>query len=148
MAAPILLGKKKNYRLTYTIKKVTIKEDSSVGKYRKINADDLDDVIKGLKDKSLWQCQFTFDEKAEEPKTVSGLTFPDVSGHKSHVETGGWKYYIDKGRGSEDRLVVSAWSADIKNCKNNGPGKAKGMTELSCDVEISCTVKAFADTHS
>ncbi len=146
----IVLGTNKGttYRLTYTVTKVAVKEDSSVAKYRKNVSDEVDTVISGLKNKALWFCTFEFDAKKLAPKRVSDLTFPDLSPRKGHVHGKGWKYHIDKGRGSEDRLMVDSWSASIKNISDPTAGKLKNTMELTCNVEISITVSAEDSTHS
>jgi hypothetical protein len=145
----VVVGDKKNHRLTYKITKLTVTEDSSVDDYKKINEHDLKEVLDDIKDTNRWSCTFAYDEKNEKVTRVSGVVWPLVDGRTGHPEDpGGYKYHIDRTAKSEDRLILDKWSATVKNQANHGVGKLKGMTELSADVEITVHARALADTHS
>jgi hypothetical protein len=145
----VVVGSKKNHRLTYKVTRVTVAEDSSVTDYRARNPHDINEVLADVRELARWSCEFAYDEKGEKVSRVSGLIWPQVDGRTGHEHaSGAWKYHIDRTKKSEDRLVLERWTATVRNQVNHGVGKLKGMTELSADVEIACHARALVDTHS
>lgn len=133
---------KNDLRAKITVTKVTIKPDSSVSKYSR-DTDGLKEVNKDLDNKSLWGADVEIDQKKKTIKRVRGLTFPDVSGHPGHVHaSGAWKYNIERGNNTVDRLVVEDWKATVKKEEVD---EKKGI--ISADVEITCSTRVLVDTH-
>ncbi|MBX3176301.1 MAG: hypothetical protein KF886_02985 [Candidatus Hydrogenedentes bacterium] len=125
-----------------TVTKVSVKEDSSVGKYKKDTAG-LKEITGDLGKAKLWGADVEIDDKKKCIKRVRGLTFPDVGGHPGHVHSkGAWKYNIERGNSTVDRLVVEDWSANVKNETLDAK---KGY--INADIEISCKIRVLEDTH-
>lgn len=125
-----------------TVTKVTVKEDSSVGKYAKDTAG-LKEITDDLDKAKNWGADVEIDDKKKTIKRVRGLTFPDVGGHPGHVHSkGAWKYNIERGNNTVDRLVVEDWSATTKN---EVVDEKKGY--INADAEITCKIRVIEDTH-
>ena len=124
-----------------TVSKVTLKEDSSVGKYDRDEAG-LKEVIKDLGKKDLWGADIEIDDKKKAVKRVRDLAFPVVNGHPGHVHgTGAWKYNIERGNKTVDRLVVEDWKANVKSEELD---EKKGY--ITADIEITCSLRVLEDT--
>ena len=144
----VVVGSKKNHRLTYTITAVHVVEDHTVADYRHTNAHDIDEVLKDIKDIKSWACEFEYDEKNEKVTRVHALIWPNAPGHPGHVHgTGAWKYNIERTNNTVDRLVLENWQAPVSHQENHGVGKLKGMTEISASVAITVHARALKDTH-
>ena len=131
------------YAVTYTVKSVKVTTDSSVSSYR--GQDDLKAVLDGLKKASDWTVGFQVTPKRGRTETslrVNGFGYPLIDKHPGHVHLKGWKYNIDEGTGSVDRLVVSDTEADMGEPTINDSTK-----KITVDVSISCKAKVLEDTH-
>jgi hypothetical protein len=133
----------KGITVDYKITKVNITKDSSVDSYPA--ADDVSAVINGLKKLDEWTMDFDVNDKKPEINRVSGIGYPVVDRHPGHVHSAskGWKYNIDEGTGSVDRLVLSDCKAEVKKQVGDKPGKKINNVE----VEVSIKVKVLEDTH-
>lgn len=125
-----------------TVSKVTLKKDSSVGKYKTDEAG-LKEVIKGLEKKDLWGADVEIDDKKKAVKRVRNLAFPVIDGHPGHVHgSGAWKYNIERGNKTVDRLVAEKWEATVGKEELD---EKKGY--ITAEVEIKCTIRVLEDTH-
>ena len=131
----------KKATVSVSANKVTVKEDASIKKYNR-DADGLDEVLKGLGNKKGWNAEVKLDKKGIEIERVTGLGYPDISGHPGHVHGKGWKYNIERGNGSVDRLVVEDWSASVKSQEYDAK---RGKITATIDIEV--TARALEDTH-
>ena len=131
------------YEVTYTVKTVTVTEDSSVGKYK--GKDDLNEVMAGLKKTADWTVGFEVTPVKGKTATslrANGYGFPGIDKHPGHVEGKGWKYNVEPGNGSVDRLVVSDTASKLSNEKIDDKTK-----KISVDVAITCKAKVLENTH-
>jgi hypothetical protein len=131
------------YAVTYTVKSVAVTEDSSVSKYR--GQDDLNAVLDGLKKTALWTIGFEFTPARGKTPTsirVNGFGYPSIDKHPGHVEGKGWKYNIDEGTGSVDRLIVYDTDATLGK-----PAIDDSAKKIKVDVSVSCKAKVLENTH-
>ena len=132
-----------NYSVTYTVESVTVTEDSSVSKYR--GQDDLKAVLDGLKKAGSWTIGFQVTPvKGKTPTSlrVNGFGYPVLDKHPGHVEGKGWKYNIDEGTGSVDRLVVSDTEAEVDE-----PTIDDAKKKITVKLSVSCKAKVLENTH-
>ena len=132
-----------NYAVTYTVKSVRVTEDSSVSRYRA--QDDVDAVLTGLKKAADWTLGFLVTPVRGKTATslrVNGFGYPGIDKHPGHVEGKGWKYNIDEGTGSVDRLVVSDTEATLGE-----PTIDDTKKKIIVDVSIACKAKVLENTH-
>lgn len=131
------------YEVTYTVKSVTVTEDSSVGRYR--GKDDLKAVMTGLKTAGSWTMQFEVTPvKGKTPTSIrpNGYGYPSVDRHTGHVEGKGWKYNIEEGNRSVDRLVVSDTACTLSETSINDTTK-----KVTVKAAITCKAKVLENTH-
>jgi hypothetical protein len=133
------MGKKAIVRIKVT--SVTLKADSSVKKYSR-DAAGMQELWTELKKAKLWGAQAKLDKKGTSIDRIIGLGYPDVGGHPGHVHGKDWKYNIERGNGSVDRLVVEDWKAKVK--KEDYDAK-KGV--ITAEVEVTVSGRALEDTH-
>ena len=124
-----------------SVTKVTVNKDGSVSKYKK-DTDGLKEVLDELGKAKLWNATLELDKKKPEAKRVNGFGYPDVGGHPGHVHGKGWKYNIERGNNTVDRLVVEDVSGTIKKQEHDAKKDV-----LTAEVEISCKVRVLEDTH-
>tara|TARA_R110001592_G_scaffold73748_3_gene224728 strand:- start:54 stop:455 length:402 start_codon:yes stop_codon:yes gene_type:complete len=124
------------------VTKVKIGKDSSVGSYKKDTAG-LKEVMDAVADAKGWTADGEVDQKKKTIKRVRGVGFPSADGHPGHVHgSGGWKYNIERGNKTVDRLVIVSWSAD---CSNEEYDAKKDW--VTGDVEVTIKVKILEETH-
>jgi hypothetical protein len=131
------------YKVTYTVKSVSVTEDSSVGRYR--GQEDLHAVLTGLKKKDGWTFQFQVTPVRGRTPTslrVNGYGYPLIDQHPGHVHDRWWKYNIDKGTHSVDRLVLSDVAAALSNQHVDEAKKT-----ISLEAAVTCKAKVLEDTH-
>jgi hypothetical protein len=131
------------WEVTYNITSVTVNEDKSVTSYPdQANATA---CVDGLKDTAGWTLGFqvTQQNRRSDPVLrVNGFGYPLIDKHPGHVEGKGWKYNVDLGTGSVDRMIVAPASAVLSNQTNHLDAK-----KITVDVAITCSVKIVKDTH-
>lgn len=124
-----------------TVKSVSINKDGSVGKYKK-DTDGLKEILDSIDKAKLWNATVELDKKKPEAKRVNGFGYPDVGGHPGHVHGKGWKYNIERGNNTVDRLVVEDVKGEIKSQSHDAKKDV-----ITVEVDISCKVKVLEDTH-
>jgi hypothetical protein len=131
------------YKVTYKVTSVTVTKDGSVGKYGDqalVKA-----VIKGLEKEADWTMEFKVTPKKGKTDTsivANGFGYPSIDRHPGHVHGKGWKYNIEEGKGSEDRLVVSDTDATLSDIEIDDEAQT-----IKLNVEITCKAKVLEDTH-
>ena len=123
------------------VTKVALKADSSVKSYTR-DPDGIKELWTDLRKEKLWGAQAKLDKKGTAIDRIIGLSYPDVGGHPGHVHGKDWKYNVERGNGSVDRLVVEKWSATVKNEEYDAK---KGV--ITADIEIAVSGRVLEDTH-
>jgi hypothetical protein len=131
------------YEVTYTVTGVTVTNDSSVGSYR--GHDDLNVCLNGAKKKEHWTVGFVVTAKKGSTATslrVNGFGYPVIDKHPGHVHDKGWKYNIEEGNGSVDRLVIFDAAAALSGQTVNDDTK-----KITVNVAVTCKAKVLVNTH-
>ncbi len=123
------------------VTEVKVKGDSSVKGYAR-DTDGLKGVWKALKEAKQWRAQGKLDRKKTAIDRIIGVTYPDVGGHPGHVHVKGWKYNIERGNGSVDRLVVEDWAAEVTDQEYDSKKKI-----ITAEVKITAKGRVLEDTH-
>lgn len=126
---------------------VKLTKDSSVDKYSG-NEADLNAIITDLNSTSDWDATYSVDEKTHVVNSITSIRYPGVDRHPGHTHNpppGAWKYQIEEGRGSKDRLVASA-TGTIERQSTTHDEKLDKYT-VSVTISIACSVKVLEDTH-
>lgn len=116
----------------FVVTKVTIRREASTSKYLSegAHADDLKELLRGVGDMKSW----LFKESAGKITAA----WPEVPGHPGHVDGSDWKMYIERGKQTVDRLMLTGRKyVTIAN-------KSKPDT---MNIEISCNAFVETDTH-
>ena len=117
----------------FKIVKVAVRPEASVSKYLREspNADDLKELLRGVKDMKNWSCKTNKDNKVIEAHA-------EVPAHPSHVHNRDWKYQIERGNASVDRLILAGrkYSAELNKRDPN-----------TINVSVSCNAFVETDTH-
>jgi hypothetical protein len=131
------------YEVTYTVSGVTVAADGTVGSYR--DHDDLNVCLNGVKKKEHWTLTFAVTPKKGATATslrVNGYGYPGIDKHTGHVEGKGWKYNIEEGNGSVDRLVIFDTAATLSGQTINDATK-----KITVSVAVTCKAKVLLNTH-
>jgi hypothetical protein len=131
------------WEITYTVKSVTVTKHASVDSYG--DQTNAKACVNGLKATAGWTCGFEVtqkNKKADPVVRVNGFGYPLIDKHPGHVEGKGWKYNVELGNGSVDRLVVAPATAEVEMKSFTATPK-----KITVEVEISCGVKILEDTH-
>lgn len=116
------------------VTKVTITELKSAKDYAKLGGQhgkDFKEVLDGVKKGANWKV-----EVIGKPPRVKAA-YPEVNGHPGHVAGKDWKLYIERGKGSQDRLYV-----EVDKTKSTVTAVGDGY-----DVVIVAEVYVAEDTH-
>jgi hypothetical protein len=117
----------------FVVTKVTIGKSGSVSEYLKSGsaAGDLKDLLKEVAKMGNW----TVESKGEEGVASA---HPTANGHPGHVHGKDYKLYIEKGKKTVDRLVLTK-----RTYKTSPSKKAPDVI----NVEIKCSTYVLEDTH-
>jgi len=116
----------------FVVTKVTIRREASTTQYlsKGAHANDLKELLKGVGDMKNW----VFKESGG--KIVAA--WPEVAGHPGHVHGSDWKMYVERGKQTVDRLMLTGRKyVTVQN-------KSKPDT---MNIEISCNAFVETDTH-
>ncbi len=132
-----------SYAITYTVTRVNIAADSSVDQYR--SPEDVRPIVAGLRRTGDWTLSFAVTPKRGRTETsvrLNGFGFPIVDRHPGHVEGKGWKYNVDQGTGSVDRLIVYDVTSTMADPEIDDDAKT-----IAVSVTIGLRAKVLEDTH-
>jgi SET domain-containing protein len=117
--------------MKFKIVQVTVREGSSVTKYMRESASkkDMVELFKGVRDRDSWSI-----ETDKNNHVVSA--HPEVPGHHGHVDGRNWKIYVERGKKTKDRLILSNRQCTVVP---KGPDL--------CHVSIKCAADVQTDTH-
>ena len=131
------------YVVNYTVTGINVTADSSVAQYP--TPDDVRPIMTGLRKPGDWTLGFEVTPKRGKTETtvrVNGFGYPIVDKHPGHVEGKGWKYNVDEGTGSVDRLVVSGTSCTMQDPEIDDDAKT-----ITVKVAIELRAKVLLNTH-
>jgi hypothetical protein len=133
------------WEVTYNITSVTVNKDKSVASYP--DQTNATACVNGLKAPAGWTLSFEVkqqNKKSPPELRVNGFGYPVIDKHPGHVDPGtkGWKYNVDLGTGSVNRMFVAPATTVLSSQKNNLTDK-----KISVDVAIACSVSIAKDTH-
>lgn len=116
----------------FKVTEVKLRREASVSAYLKNGraADDLKELLKGVGDLQNWSIEVKGD------RVTAG--YPSVDGHPGHVDGSDWKLYIERGKGTVDRLLVKKRKYE---CEPNK--KDPSVT----NVKIYAALFVEVDTH-
>jgi hypothetical protein len=117
--------------MKFKIVQVTVREGPSVTKYMREspNKKDMVELFKGVRNLGNWVIEVDRNNQVTSAR-------PEVSGHPGHVDGANWKLYVERGKRTVDRLVLSKRQYTVAP---KGPDL--------CHVSIKCTADVRTDTH-
>jgi hypothetical protein len=116
----------------FVVTKVTVRREASTTQYLSNGAhkDDLKELLKGVADMKSWVFK--------ESNGKITAAWPEVPGHPGHVDGSDWKMYVERGKQTVDRLMITGRKYTVV------PNKSKPD---QMNVEISCNAFVETDTH-
>lgn len=130
---------------------VTVKKDATFESYKKggKNASDFKEVAKGVQKADAWTATVEVDHKKEKVKKVNGVGYPVVDGHPGHVDPGtkGWKYNIERGNQTVDRLFVKATATVSSEAVTEVKKGRITIRYLDVECAVKATLSVAEDTH-
>lgn len=114
--------------MKFKIIQVTVRVLASVTNYLK-TSDDMKELLKGVKDLKNWAVEV---DRANRVTSAH----PEVPGHPGHVDGSNWKLYVERGKKTVDRLILSSRQYTV----------VPKSPDL-CHVSIRCIADVKTDTH-
>ncbi len=136
-----------DHKIVYTVANVTITKESTYTSYNR-DTKGLGEVWTGINLEDRWTAIFEVDAKKHTIKRVTGLGFPLVDGHIGHVHLKGWKYYIERGKKTVDRLFLDDWKATIVR-QTPSVVTVGRVTQnvITVSINITCNASVIIDSH-